>query len=152
MSSRQTSTSTATNDLELCTIRSNSSHDHLFPRFYRREGAAAAAAATATVPTHIKPADRVVVYAPMAEQKKLGYFSTACLIISKVIGTGVFAKPSVVLENSGGKAVSLGLWFVCGLMSLAGFVLRGFFVVGVLIMEKVDNLCGAGNCAAVFGW
>jgi hypothetical protein len=151
MSSRQTSTSTATNDLELCTVRSDGSHENLvpaFPGFYRRE-----AATTAAATTPIKPADRVVVYAPMAEQKKLGYFSTACLIISKVIGTGVFAKPSVVLENSGGKAVSLGLWFVCGLMSLAGLVppLPRMFVVGVLMIRKVDNLCRAGYCAAVFG-
>ncbi|KAI5851983.1 amino acid/polyamine transporter I [Tricharina praecox] len=63
-----------------------------------------------------------VVYAPMAEQQKLGYFSTAALIVSKCIGTGVFAKPSVVLANAGGKGVALGLWFACGLMSLAGLI------------------------------
>ena len=63
--------------------------------------------------------DRVE-YPPMAEPQKLGYFSTAALIVSKVIGTGIFAKPSIVLENSGGKGVSLALWFGCGLMSLAG--------------------------------
>jgi len=61
-----------------------------------------------------------VEYPPMAESKKLGYFSTVALTISKVIGTGIFAKPSIVLENSGGKGVSLALWFGCGLMSLAG--------------------------------
>ncbi|KAF8253384.1 amino acid transporter [Wilcoxina mikolae CBS 423.85] len=59
----------------------------------------------------------------MAEQKKLGYFSTAALIISKVIGTGIFAKPSVVYANCGGKGVSLGIWVACGLMSLAGLII-----------------------------
>lgn len=65
--------------------------------------------------------DDRVQYPPMPEDKKLGYFSTAALIVSKMIGTGVFAKPSVVLENCGGKGVALFLWVACGLMSLAGY-------------------------------
>ncbi|KAI5802656.1 amino acid permease-domain-containing protein, partial [Pyronema domesticum] len=64
-----------------------------------------------------------VVYKPMAEQKKLGYFSTAALIISKVIGTGIFAKPSYVFQNCGGKGISLGIWLACGAMSLMGLII-----------------------------
>lgn len=56
----------------------------------------------------------------MAEEKKLGAFSTAALIISKMIGTGVFAKPAVVLLNCGGKSVALGLWLAGGAMTLCG--------------------------------
>ncbi|KAA8903666.1 amino acid permease-domain-containing protein [Sphaerosporella brunnea] len=113
-------------------MRSNASHEELFPTFYRRTNAGEGSLShtqSSTTATSVGKAARPsnsldrVVYAPMAEQKKLGYFSTACLIISKVIGTGVFAKPSVVLQNSGGKAVSLGLWFACGLMSLAGLII-----------------------------
>jgi hypothetical protein len=68
--------------------------------------------------------DDRVEYVPMPERKKLGYFSTAALIVSKMIGTGVFAKPSVVLMNCGGRGVALFLWVACGLMSLAGYVRR----------------------------
>ncbi|KAF8249975.1 amino acid transporter [Wilcoxina mikolae CBS 423.85] len=67
--------------------------------------------------------DDRVQYPPMPEDKKLGYFSTAALIVSKMIGTGVFAKPSVVLANCGGKGVALFLWVACGLMSLAGLLI-----------------------------
>lgn len=64
--------------------------------------------------------DDRVEYPPMAEEKKLGAFSTAALIISKMIGTGVFAKPAVVLLNCGGKSVALGLWLAGGAMTLCG--------------------------------
>ncbi|KAI5819595.1 amino acid permease-domain-containing protein [Pyronema omphalodes] len=67
--------------------------------------------------------DDRVEYVPMPERKKLGYFSTAALIVSKMIGTGVFAKPSVVLMNCGGRGVALFLWVACGLMSLAGLLI-----------------------------
>jgi len=123
-------------EVELCTIRSNTSHEQLFPQFYRRNGGALGGGGgggglrspTATITTAgssskpgiVRPNLERVVYAPMAEQQKLGYFSTAALIVSKCIGTGVFAKPSIVLANAGGKGVALGLWFACGLMSLAG--------------------------------
>ncbi|TGZ77031.1 amino acid transporter [Ascodesmis nigricans] len=66
--------------------------------------------------------DRVE-YKPIPEKRKLGYFSTASLIISKMIGTGVFAKPSVVLANSGGRGISLFLWVACGIMSLMGLLI-----------------------------
>lgn len=137
-------------EVELCTIRSNTSHEQLFPTFYRRNGGVgggsggggmgggmggsgggglrsptatittAASASSSSKPGIARTNMERVVYAPMAEQQKLGYFSTAALIVSKCIGTGVFAKPSVVLANAGGKGVALGLWFACGLMSLAG--------------------------------
>jgi hypothetical protein len=167
MASRPTS-----GDVELCTISSHTSHEHLFPSFYRRVGGGStgdgdnrssnehtngkpdAVPSAPTLPvttigkeqfhsihTRTQPivlptgagsdggrrssndllGDDRVVYPPMAEQQKLGYFSTAALIISKVIGTGIFVKPSVVLANAGGKGVSLGLWLACGLMSLAGY-------------------------------
>lgn len=107
-------------EMELCTIRSNTSHEQLFPTFYRRGGggtlgggrggvgvpmvtmfsssstsSAAVAAVTEKGGGSIGGGagggaagsrDRVV-YAPMAEQKKLGYFSTAALIIRFVLYT-----------------------------------------------------------------
>jgi hypothetical protein len=104
-----------------------------FPAYYRREdpdafgggGGGAKVAAELRSPPRLTDedvGDDRVEYVPMPEQKKLGYFSTAALIVSKMIGTGVFAKPSVVLENCGGRGVALFLWVACGLMSLAGCV------------------------------
>lgn len=104
-----------------------------FPSFYRRENAVK----TPTTKEFRKSsADQTssedddddsahhgkVQYAPMPEHRKLGYFSTSALIVSKMIGTGVFAKPSTVFGFVGGKGLALFLWVACGLMSLAGYV------------------------------
>lgn len=119
-------------DLELESLSSPPASP-AFPTFYRRD--ALLRTPTSTDPIrkpsedsskslggdteHDVTSDRVE-YAPVPEKKKLGYFSTAALIVSKMIGTGVFAKPSVVLANSGGRGVSLFLWVACGIMSLMG--------------------------------
>lgn len=64
--------------------------------------------------------DDRVEYPPIPEDEKLGYYSTMALIVSKVIGTGIFVKPSSVLENSGSKGVALLLWAAGGFMSVCG--------------------------------
>ncbi|KXH64044.1 high-affinity methionine permease [Colletotrichum nymphaeae SA-01] len=46
--------------------------------------------------------------------RHLTAIDVAALIINKMIGTGIFVGPYVVLINSRSKAVALGLWF-CGL-------------------------------------
>jgi len=121
-------------EVELMSVRSDASTDaEAFPPFYQRQNARGASTSGEfdrrkdMVELRCPPrltdedvGDDRVEYAPMPEQKKLGYFSTAALIVSKMIGTGVFAKPSVVLENCGGRGVALFLWVACGLMSLAG--------------------------------
>ncbi|KAI5781499.1 amino acid permease-domain-containing protein [Geopyxis carbonaria] len=118
-------------------LRSDGSQaDSAFPNFYRRENLIRSPTSKEYTrkesidhrheplrrPDHDVGNDRVE-YAPMPEKKKLGYFSTAALIVSKMIGTGVFAKPQVVLANSGGKGVSLFLWVACGIMSLMGLLI-----------------------------
>lgn len=119
-----------TSEVELTSVRSQTSmsHEQAFPTFYRRE-----ARKSVTCSSHndqkgltINPRDISldddgrVEYPPMPEEKKLGIFSTASLIISKMIGTGVFAKPAYVLLNSGGKSIALALWLGGGVMTLCG--------------------------------
>jgi hypothetical protein len=95
-----------------------------FPSFYRRDRKSDTSSlgsergAPSAVETN-NGEDRVE-YPPMPEKKKLGYFSTSALIISKMIGTGIFMKPATVLVSSGGKSVALALWVAGGLMTLCG--------------------------------
>lgn len=65
--------------------------------------------------------DDRVEYPPMPEDQKLGYISTGSLIISNMVGTGVFAKAPYILENCGGKGVSLLLWVAGGGMTFVGY-------------------------------
>lgn len=121
-------------DVELMSVRSEATDTHAadqaFPSFYRRENIHGASTSGEYDRRKVRSPPRLadedlgddrVEYVPMPEEKKLGYFSTAALIVSKMIGTGVFAKPSVVLVNCGGKGVALFLWVACGLMSMAGY-------------------------------
>lgn len=61
-----------------------------------------------------------VYYAPIPEKQKLGYISTAALIINKMIGTGIFSKPSAILKLTGSKGGALFLWTTGGVMTLTG--------------------------------
>jgi len=61
-----------------------------------------------------------VYYAPIPEKQKLGYLSTAALIINKMIGTGIFSKPSAILRQTGSKGGALFLWATGGVMTLTG--------------------------------
>jgi len=70
-------------------MRSNTSHEELFPTFYRRGGTSDGGRSQPAPSASINLGEKIrnedlhgrVVYAPMAEKKKLGYFSTAALII-----------------------------------------------------------------------
>lgn len=103
------------------------SKEQAFPTFYRRDRTSITSSSQSeqkNLPElghgGIRDDDDRVEYPPMPEKKKLGYFSTSALIISKMIGTGVFMKPAVVLLNSGGKSVALSIWVAGGLMTLCG--------------------------------
>ncbi|PWW76825.1 hypothetical protein C7212DRAFT_295386 [Tuber magnatum] len=61
-----------------------------------------------------------VYYAPIPEKQRLGYMSTAALIINKMIGTGIFSKPSSILRQTGSKGGALFLWVTGGVMTLTG--------------------------------
>ena len=122
-------------DVELMSVRSafsDAGADQAFPNLYRREYTRGPSMSGEYDRNKVRPrspprladedvGDDRVEYVPIPEEKKLGYFSTAALIVSKMIGTGIFAKPSVVFAHSGGKGVALFLWVACGLMSMAGY-------------------------------
>lgn len=99
-------------------------HHEAFPQLYRRGLRDSSSSSTQQKPVvtvaAALPDDDRVEYPPMPEEKKLGAFSTAALIISKMIGTGVFAKPAIVLLNSGGKTIALSMWLAGGAMTLCG--------------------------------
>lgn len=61
-------------------------------------------------------------YKPIPEKRMLGYFSTAALIINRMIGTGIFSKPSDILNSTGSKGGSIILWVTGGFMTLSGLV------------------------------
>ncbi len=51
----------------------------------------------------------------------LGLFSVVAIVIGEVIGSGIFFKPQVVAQATGGfVGLILALWIVCGLVNLCG--------------------------------
>ncbi|VVC39535.1 Hypothetical protein CINCED_3A024114 [Cinara cedri] len=51
-------------------------------------------------------------------QRELGLPSAICLIISDMLGSGIFVSAASVLENTGSVSMCLVLWVLCGLISL----------------------------------
>ncbi|GJE86598.1 amino acid permease [Phanerochaete sordida] len=54
------------------------------------------------------------------EKRKLGFFSASSLIFNRVIGTGIFATPSVILRSSGSVGLSLAMWLLGALVAACG--------------------------------
>lgn len=53
-------------------------------------------------------------------QKNIGLGVALSLVIGTVIGSGIFMKPSQVIELSGGPAMALWAWVVGGIITIAG--------------------------------
>ncbi|KAF8067975.1 APC amino acid permease [Lyophyllum atratum] len=53
-------------------------------------------------------------------KRQLGLFSVVFLIFNRVIGTGIYATPSVILRTSGSVGVALLMWLVGALIAAAG--------------------------------
>jgi hypothetical protein len=51
------------------------------------------------------------------EERDLNMFDVAALIINKMIGTGIFTTPGLVLSLTGNKKVSIVMWFCGGIWS-----------------------------------
>jgi amino acid transporter len=51
---------------------------------------------------------------------QLGLFDTISIIIGIVIGASIFTTPPTIFENVAGPWEGLGIWFVCGVLSLIG--------------------------------
>jgi len=56
----------------------------------------------------------------MAIQSKLGRFDLTMLIVSFVIGVGIFQTPSLVAEKAGTSTIFYGAWILGGIISLFG--------------------------------
>lgn len=54
--------------------------------------------------------------------QKLGLFSTCCMIINRVIGTGIFSTPATILKATGSPGASLLLWAAGAIVSFAGLM------------------------------
>lgn len=54
------------------------------------------------------------------DRRQLGVFSASLLIFNRIIGTGIFATPSTILELSGSVGLSLIMWVAGTLIALAG--------------------------------
>ncbi|KAK7046478.1 high affinity methionine permease [Favolaschia claudopus] len=53
-------------------------------------------------------------------KRKLGLTSAVFLVFNRVIGTGIYATPSVILRTSGSVGVALVMWLVGALIAAAG--------------------------------
>ena len=53
-------------------------------------------------------------------QRKLGLVSGICLIVGTMIGSGIFASPRYVMENSGSVGLTLIVWSLCGGLAMLG--------------------------------
>ncbi|KAF8458486.1 amino acid/polyamine transporter I [Terfezia claveryi] len=51
---------------------------------------------------------------------KLGIFSTGCLLVNRMIGTGIFEKPKTIWMSTETAAGALFMWVLGGLISYAG--------------------------------
>lgn len=56
----------------------------------------------------------------MELKRQLSLLSAANLIISCVIGIGIFVSPSAALRYSGSVGLSLVIWVLSGILSLLG--------------------------------
>ena len=60
-----------------------------------------------------------------ARPSNLGLWSATALVVGHTIGVGVFLTPSQLLGALGSPAWTLGLWFACGALVLAGALTFG---------------------------
>ncbi|KAK2023206.1 high-affinity methionine permease [Colletotrichum zoysiae] len=61
----------------------------------------------------------IVTHAPK-EGFRLGYFDVSCLVINRMIGTGIFMSPQRVMRGTGSVGASLLLWFAGIIYCLCG--------------------------------
>ena len=88
-------------------------------------------------------------------QRKLGLVSGICLIVGTMIGSGIFASPRYVMENSGSVGLTLIVWSLCGVLAMFGALC--YSELGTMIplsgAEYVYLLEGFGPLAAfLYSW
>jgi amino acid transporter len=68
-------------------------------------------------------------------RQKIGYFTIACLILNRMVGSGIFVTPRLVLLGTGSVGISLILWVLGGVISFCGLVVWNEF--GLTIPQRV---------------
>ncbi len=63
---------------------------------------------------------RADVLSPSGIQAKLGTFDTAMVVVSLVVGIGIFRTPAIVAREAGTRGLFYGAWTLGGLVALAG--------------------------------
>lgn len=53
-------------------------------------------------------------------KKELGLFNGVAIIVGVIVGSGIFVSPSLALEHTGSKGMSLIVWVLSGLLSMVG--------------------------------
>jgi hypothetical protein len=67
-------------------------------------------------------------------EKVLGFYSVVAIVVGQVIGSGIFFKPQVVAQQTGGfVGLILTLWIVCGLVNLCGALSMGELGATVMV-------------------
>lgn len=56
----------------------------------------------------------------MKLKREIGLFSASSLIISTMIGSGIFISPMAILQYSGSFGLCLIMWAITGFVSLLG--------------------------------
>ncbi|KAK7114590.1 hypothetical protein V1264_000628 [Littorina saxatilis] len=56
----------------------------------------------------------------MELRRDLGFFSSVCMIVGTIVGSGIFVSPKGVLESTGSVALSLIVWIGAGVIALFG--------------------------------
>ncbi|KAF8137080.1 APC amino acid permease [Boletus edulis] len=64
-------------------------------------------------------------------KRQLGLLSAASLIFNRMIGTGVFAAPSIILNSSGSVGMTFVMWILGALVSAAGTAVYVEFGTGL---------------------
>ncbi|KAK9499301.1 hypothetical protein O3M35_002357 [Rhynocoris fuscipes] len=67
-------------------------------------------------------------------RREIGLWSAVGLIVSVMIGSGIFISPSSVLEKSGSVGLCLIVWAVCGLISYLGAL--AFAELGTVVPQS----------------
>jgi amino acid transporter len=77
---------------------------------------------SAPIPPDLQPAP----HKRLELEQVLGFYSVVAIVVGQVIGSGIFFKPQVVAQQTGGYVgLILALWIVCGLVNLCGALSMG---------------------------
>jgi APA family basic amino acid/polyamine antiporter len=57
---------------------------------------------------------------PSALSRRIGWFTAGCVLVSNVVGTGIFTTTGFMARDLGHPGLILSIWLIGGLIALAG--------------------------------